>query len=233
MHLTAQDSHHFALASLQHTDGDRHAIQMVTVTLYKVTRGIDMSCSTLCSSCRDGDSYIVNGHKWWTSGAPDPRCKISIFMGKTDPSAATHKQQSMILVPMDAPGVEILRPLNVYGYDDAPHGHAEVMYKVLLLPRPPCLTGSSTCCCRGRACALLEYDRMLFLVLIRLRMDQVMHGSSNACHAFCNVVPERRSGFLPVMPVATYVADHASGCNQCVLQTMLLVTISVCCRPCF
>lgn len=80
--------------------------------------------------CRDGNEYIVDGHKWWTSGAPDPRCKISIFMGKTDTSAATHKQQSMILVPMDAPGVEILRPLNVYGYDDAPHGHAEVMYKV-------------------------------------------------------------------------------------------------------
>lgn len=93
-------------------------------------QGKDVLSFTPFSSCRDGDSYIVNGHKWWTSGAPDPRCKISIFMGKTDPSAATHKQQSMILVPMDAPGVEILRPLNVYGYDDAPHGHAEVMYKV-------------------------------------------------------------------------------------------------------
>ena len=90
------------------------------------------SSSSSANACRDGEEYIVNGHKWWTSGAPDPRCKISIFMGKTDASAATHKQQSMILVPMDAPGVDILRPLNVYGYDDAPHGHAEVMYKVTL-----------------------------------------------------------------------------------------------------
>ncbi|DBA75358.1 TPA: hypothetical protein ACH3X1_010626 [Trebouxia sp. C0004] len=78
---------------------------------------------------RDGDTYIVNGHKWWTSGAPDPRCKIAIFMGKTDTSATTYKQQSMILVPMDAPGVDVMRPLRVYGYDDAPHGHAEVMFK--------------------------------------------------------------------------------------------------------
>ena len=79
---------------------------------------------------RDGDSYIVSGHKWWTSGAPDPRCKIAIFMGKTDLSAATYKQQSMILVPMDSSGVDVKRPLNVYGYDDAPHGHAEVVFKV-------------------------------------------------------------------------------------------------------
>ncbi len=84
-------------------------------------------------ACRDGDSYVVNGHKWWTSGAPDPRCKIAIFMGKTDTSATTYKQQSMILVPMDAPGVDVIRPLRVYGYDDAPHGHAEVMFKVRLL----------------------------------------------------------------------------------------------------
>ena len=79
---------------------------------------------------RDGDSYVVTGHKWWTSGAPDPRCKIAIFMGKTDTAATTYKQQSMILVPMDAPGVDVIRPLRVYGYDDAPHGHAEVMFKV-------------------------------------------------------------------------------------------------------
>ena len=87
--------------------------------------------STLAN--REGDSYIVSGHKWWTSGAPDPRCKIAIFMGKTDPSAATYKQQSMILVPMDAPGVDVVRPLTVYGYDDAPHGHAEVIFKVSLV----------------------------------------------------------------------------------------------------
>jgi hypothetical protein len=82
------------------------------------------------SLCREGESYLVNGHKWWTSGAMDPRCRICIFMGKTDLSAAIHKQQSMVLVPMDAPGVEIVRPLSVFGYDDAPHGHAEMRFTV-------------------------------------------------------------------------------------------------------
>ena len=81
------------------------------------------------SIVRDGDSYLINGRKWWTSGAGDPRCKIAIFMGKTDPDAPTHKQQSMILVPMDAAGVKVERMLNVFGYDDAPHGHAEVAFE--------------------------------------------------------------------------------------------------------
>ena len=75
---------------------------------------------------RRGNEYVINGRKWWTSGAGDPRCKVMIFMGKTDPDAPRHSQQSMILVPMDAPGVKILRPLSVFGYDDAPHGHMEV-----------------------------------------------------------------------------------------------------------
>src|ERR1700716_3305759 len=78
---------------------------------------------------RDGDHYVINGRKWWTSGAGDPRCKIAIFMGKSDPAAPKHKQQSMILVPTDAPGVTIRRMLNVFGYDDAPHGHGEVTFE--------------------------------------------------------------------------------------------------------
>ena len=78
---------------------------------------------------RDGDSYVINGRKWWSSGAGDPRCKIAIFMGKTDPSAPTHKQQSMILVPMETRGVKIVRLLSVYGYDHAPHGHAEIVFE--------------------------------------------------------------------------------------------------------
>ena len=78
------------------------------------------------SIVRDGDDYVINGRKWWSSGAGDPRCKIAIFMGKTDPTAPRHKQQSMILVPMDAPGVTIKRMLTVFGYDHAPHGHGEV-----------------------------------------------------------------------------------------------------------
>ncbi len=93
------------------------------------------------SIVRDGDSYVINGHKWWTSGAGDPRCKISIFMGKTDPAAPKHKQQSMILVPMDAPGVRIVRMLPVFGYDDAPHGHGEVIYKNVRVPASNVLLG--------------------------------------------------------------------------------------------
>ena len=90
---------------------------------------------------RDGDHYVINGRKWWTSGAPDPRCKISIFMGKTDPNAAKHKQQSMILVPMDTPGVKVLRALSVFGYDDAPHGHAEVLFENVRVPVANLLLG--------------------------------------------------------------------------------------------
>lgn len=93
------------------------------------------------SITRDGDHYIVNGRKWWTSGAGDPRCRISIFMGKSDTSAPKHKQQSMILVPMDAPGVNIVRMLPVFGYDDAPHGHAEVIYDNVRVPASNMLLG--------------------------------------------------------------------------------------------
>ncbi|MEP7270961.1 MAG: acyl-CoA dehydrogenase family protein [Acidobacteriota bacterium] len=81
------------------------------------------------SISRDGDDYVINGHKWWSSGAGDPRCAIAIFMGKTDPNAPKHKQQSMILVPMKTPGVTITRMLTVFGYDHAPHGHGEVTYE--------------------------------------------------------------------------------------------------------
>ena len=80
------------------------------------------------SIVRDGDEYVINGHKWWISGAGDPRCKIAIFMGKTNPEAAPHQQQSMVLVPMDTPGIETRRMLPVYGFDDAPHGHAELVF---------------------------------------------------------------------------------------------------------
>jgi acyl-CoA dehydrogenase len=94
-----------------------------------------------CRIRRDGDHYVIDGRKWWTSGAMDPRCKISIVMGKTDPSAPRHLQQSMILVPMDTPGVEVLRPLTVFGYDDAPHGHAEVVYHNVRVPADNILLG--------------------------------------------------------------------------------------------
>jgi acyl-CoA dehydrogenase len=90
---------------------------------------------------RDGDGYVINGRKWWTSGSGDPRCKIAIFMGKTDPSAQKHKQQSMILVPMDTPGVKIERLLSVFGYDHAPHGHGELTFTDVRVPASNLLLG--------------------------------------------------------------------------------------------
>ena len=90
---------------------------------------------------RDGDHYVINGRKWWTSGAGDPRCAIYIFMGKTDPEAPRHSQQSMILVPADTPGVKVTRPLQVFGYDDAPHGHMEVLFQQVRVPASNMLLG--------------------------------------------------------------------------------------------
>lgn len=93
------------------------------------------------SIVRDGDDYILNGRKWWSTGAGDPRCKIAIFMGKTDPSAARHKQQSMILAPLDAPGVKIERLLSVFGYHDGPHGHGEISFTDVRVPASNLLLG--------------------------------------------------------------------------------------------
>jgi acyl-CoA dehydrogenase len=91
---------------------------------------------------REGEHYVINGRKWWTSGANDPRCKILIFMGKTDAdNPDRHRQQSMILVPMDTPGVQVLRHLPVFGYDDAPHGHAEIAFTDVRVPAANMLLG--------------------------------------------------------------------------------------------
>ena len=90
---------------------------------------------------RDGDDYVINGRKWWTSGAMDKRCKVAIFMGLTDPEGPRHKRQSMILVPLDTPGVKMIRPLSVFGYDDAPHGHAEVVFENVRVPASNILLG--------------------------------------------------------------------------------------------
>jgi acyl-CoA dehydrogenase len=90
---------------------------------------------------RDGDSYVINGRKWWTSGAGSKRCRLFIFMGKTDPAAARHKQQSMILVPRDTPGITVLRHLPVFGFDDAPHGHMEIEFKDVRVPATNILLG--------------------------------------------------------------------------------------------
>jgi acyl-CoA dehydrogenase len=90
---------------------------------------------------RQGDEYVINGHKWWISGAADPRCKVFITMGKTDPEAPRHSQQSMIMVPGDTPGIRIVRPLNVFGYDDAPHGHVEMYFENVRVPAGNMLLG--------------------------------------------------------------------------------------------
>ncbi|MBN8509000.1 MAG: acyl-CoA dehydrogenase family protein [Burkholderiales bacterium] len=90
---------------------------------------------------RDGDHYVINGRKWWSSGVGDPRCKIAILMGKTDPDAPRHSQQSQILVPLDAPGITVERMLPVFGYDDAPHGHAQVLLKDVRVPASNLLLG--------------------------------------------------------------------------------------------
>ncbi|MGA0940354.1 MAG: acyl-CoA dehydrogenase family protein [Burkholderiaceae bacterium] len=94
-----------------------------------------------CSIVRDGDDYVLNGRKWWSSGAGDPRCAVYIVMGKTDPEAPRHQQQSMIVVPSNAPGIEVLRPLTVFGYDDAPHGHMEVKLTNVRVPASNMLLG--------------------------------------------------------------------------------------------
>ena len=93
------------------------------------------------SIVRDGDAYVLNGRKWWTSGAGNPRCRLLIFMGKTDPGAPRHRQQSMILVPRDTPGVTVLRHLPVFGFDDAPHGHMEIDFKDVRVPADNLLLG--------------------------------------------------------------------------------------------
>src|ERR1035438_2470801 len=93
------------------------------------------------SIVRDGDHYVINGRKWWSSGAGDPRCRIFILMGKTDPQAPRHAQQSMVLVPRDTPGVTILRHLPVFGYDDAPHGHMEIAFENVRVPVANILLG--------------------------------------------------------------------------------------------
>jgi acyl-CoA dehydrogenase len=90
---------------------------------------------------RDGDEYVLSGRKWWSSGAGDPRCKIAIVMGKTNPDNHRHQQQSMVLMPLDAPGVNVLRHLNVYGYDDAPHGHMEIVLDKVRIPASNMLLG--------------------------------------------------------------------------------------------
>ncbi len=150
---------------------------------------------------READEYVINGRKWWTSGAGDSRCKVAIFMGKTDPDAPKHRQQSMILVPMDAGGVQIARMLSVYGYDHAPHGHAEVVFENVRVPASNMLLGE------GRGFEIAQG---------RLGPGRIHHCmrligmSERALEAMCRRVNQRVAFGRPVSTQGTIRADIAS-----------------------
>lgn len=152
------------------------------------------------SIARDGDEYVINGRKWWTSGAGDPRCKISIFMGKTDPEAPKHKQQSMILVPLDTSGVEIKRVLSVFGYDHAPHGHAEIEFRDVRVPATNMLLGE------GRGFEIAQG---------RLGPGRIHHCmrsigiAERALEAICRRVRERTAFGRPLAEMGTIRRDIA------------------------
>jgi acyl-CoA dehydrogenase len=152
------------------------------------------------SIVRDGGDYVINGHKWWSSGAGDPRCKISIFMGKTDPIAERHKQQSMILVPLDTPGITIKRMLTVFGYDHAPHGHGEILFENVRVPASNILLGE------GRGFEIAQG---------RLGPGRIHHcmrligQAERALEAMCRRVKSRVAFGKPIAEQGTIMADIA------------------------
>ncbi len=163
---------------------------------------------------RDGDEYVINGRKWWSSGAGDPRCRIAIFMGKTDTAAPRHKQQSMVLVPMDAAGVKIERLLTVYGYDHAPHGHAEVTFADVRIPVSNMLLGE------GRGFEIAQG---------RLGPGRIHHCmrcigvAERALEAMCKRVQTRVAFGKPIAEQGTIRADIAT--SRMEIEQLRLLTL--------
>ncbi len=166
------------------------------------------------SIVRDGDEYVINGRKWWSSGAGDPRCRIAIFMGKTDTAAPRHKQQSMVLVPMDAAGVKIERLLTVYGYDHAPHGHAEVTFADVRIPVSNMLLGE------GRGFEIAQG---------RLGPGRIHHCmrcigvAERALEAMCKRVQTRVAFGKPIAEQGTIRADIAT--SRMEIEQLRLLTL--------
>ncbi|MGP6191524.1 MAG: acyl-CoA dehydrogenase family protein [Vulcanimicrobiaceae bacterium] len=167
----------------------------------------------------DGDQYVVNGRKWWTTGALDPRCEILIVMGKTDPSGPRHLQQSMILVPMDTPGVRIVRALGVFGYDSAPHGHGEVDFEDVRVPRANLLLGE------GRGFEIAQG---------RLGPGRIHHcmrsigAAERALEAMCERVTERVAFGKPLAEqgvIREWIADSRIEIDQARLLTLHAATM--------